>query len=105
MVEIRTMVAALMNFIGCVNSLPLAKYVKFLTMPFDIKVLSISFSTGRVLMQLWRHLSLENLTNFDSFFSYFLLTLSNKIYLLFVYIVIYSCHLHHIKIWHFKGLR
>ena len=69
------------------------------------KKLSISFSTGREFMQLWRHLSLEKLTNFDSFFCYFLFIIRNEINLLFIYIVIYSCSLHHIKIWHFNGLR
>ena len=48
MVEERTTVVALVNFISCVNSLPLPKYVKSRTMAFDIKMLSISFSTGRV---------------------------------------------------------
>ena len=60
-------------------------------MAFDIKMLSIFFSTGIEFMQLWRHLSLENITNLDSFFWYLLLILCNIIYLLLVNIVIYLC--------------
>ena len=47
MVEIRTMIGALVNCNGCVIPLPIPKYVKYQTMLFDIKMLSISFSTGR----------------------------------------------------------
>ena len=60
-------------------------------MAFDIKMLSIFFSTGIEFMQLWRYLSLENITNLDSFFWYLLLILCNIIYLLLVNIVIYLC--------------